>query len=87
MKPIDGDAMVARVEALWKNGAVDMNYFHIVREAVQMEPEIDVEPRCCRTCGWWMAVEEGGLCMDDLTVKYPNDEACRRWKRGEEAGR
>lgn len=43
MKIIDGHAMIARVEALYKKGAVDLAYFLIVREAVQMEPEIRPE--------------------------------------------
>lgn len=41
MKRIDGHAMIERVEELYREGKVDMNYFHIVREAVQMEPETD----------------------------------------------
>lgn len=41
MKLIDGHAMIQRVEALHKRGAVDLSYFNIVKEAVQMEPAVD----------------------------------------------
>lgn len=34
MKSIDGHAMIARVEGLQLKGAVDQDYFNIVREAV-----------------------------------------------------
>lgn len=43
MKPIDGHAMIKRIEELYRKGAVDLSYFDIVREAVQMEPAIDGE--------------------------------------------
>jgi hypothetical protein len=43
MKLIDGHAMIKRVEELYRKGAVDISYFNIVREAVQMEPAIDGE--------------------------------------------
>lgn len=44
MKLIDGHAMIQRVEALHKRGAVDLSYFNIVKEAVQMEPAVDAAP-------------------------------------------
>lgn len=44
MKIIDGHAMIERVEALQRKGAVDLSYFHIVREAVQMQPAVDAAP-------------------------------------------
>lgn len=51
MKPIDGHAMIARVEGLRLKGVVDQGYFNIVREAVQMEPQIDMEPVIhCANC-------------------------------------
>lgn len=51
MKQIDGHAMIQRVEALLKAGRVDLNYYNIVREAVQMEPEVDAAPVVrCKDC-------------------------------------
>lgn len=44
MKIIDGHALIARVEELYKRGSVDLSYFNIVREAVQMQPEVDAVP-------------------------------------------
>ena len=44
MKQIDGHAMIQRVEGLYKMGAVDLSYYNIVKEAVQMEPAVDAEP-------------------------------------------
>ena len=43
MKIIDGHAMIARVEALYNKGAVDLSYVLIIREAVQMEPALHLE--------------------------------------------
>lgn len=43
-KIISGDAMIARVKKLYEEGKVDLSYFNIVREAVQMEPAIEAEP-------------------------------------------
>ena len=65
MKPIDGHAMIARVEALYRRGAVDMSYYNIVKEAVQMEPTLEivrtsdrVNVTSCRNCKY------GKLCFD-----------------------
>lgn len=44
MKLIDGHAMIRRVEALYKRGAVDLSYYNIVKEAVQMETAVDAIP-------------------------------------------
>ena len=44
MKLIDGHAMLLRVKALQRKGAVDLSYYNIVKESVQMEPAVD--------CGW-----------------------------------
>ena len=44
MKLIDGHAMIQRVEALHKRGTVDLSYYNIVKEAVQMEPSVDAAP-------------------------------------------
>lgn len=43
MKIIDGHAMIKRVEELYRKGAVDLSYFNIVREAVQMEPALHLD--------------------------------------------
>ena len=43
MKIIDGHAMIKRVEELYRKGAVDLSYFIIVREAVQMEPALHLD--------------------------------------------
>ena len=45
MKIIDGHSMIARVEALYERGAVDLSYLLIVREAVQMEPALETSDR------------------------------------------
>lgn len=51
MKLIDGHAMIQRVEALHKRGTVDLPYYNIVKEAVQMEPSVDAVPVIlCRNC-------------------------------------
>lgn len=44
MKQIDGNAMIRRVEALYKRDAVDLSYYNIVKEAVQMETAVDAIP-------------------------------------------
>lgn len=54
MKLIDGHAMIQRVEALHKRGTVDLSYYNIVKEAVQMEPSVDAAPVVlCRDCIHW----------------------------------
>lgn len=57
MKPIDGHAMIKRVEELYRKGAVDLSYFNIVREAVQMEPTLHIE-----------GVAEKEVMMDDIRL-------------------
>lgn len=44
MKLIDGHAMIQRVKGLYKMGAVDLSYYNIVKEAVQMETAVDAVP-------------------------------------------
>ena len=44
MKQIDGHAMIARVKQLYDTGKVDLPYFNIVKESVQMEPPIEAIP-------------------------------------------
>ena len=41
MKLIDGDALIERVHELYAKGAVDLSYYNIVKEAVQMQPKLD----------------------------------------------
>lgn len=48
-KIIDGSAMIQRVRELYEKGKVDLPYYNIVKEAVQMEPALKaqepVEPK------------------------------------------
>jgi hypothetical protein len=39
-KIIDGSAMIQRVRELYEKGKVDLSYYNIVKEAVQMEPSV-----------------------------------------------
>ena len=39
-KIIDGTAMIQRVKELYESGKVDLPYYNIVKEAVQMEPAL-----------------------------------------------
>lgn len=56
-KLIDAHAMLRRVIALYEKGAVDLSYYNIVKEAVQMEPAVEAEPRV--------------LTLDELTAIEP----------------
>lgn len=71
MKLIDGHAMIQRVEALHKRGTVDLSYYNIVKEAVQMEPAVDAVPvahgrwECLATehnAYWWMVDANCSCC-------------------------
>lgn len=43
-KLIDGSAMLNRVKTLYDDGHVDLSYYNIVKEAIQMETPIDAVP-------------------------------------------
>ena len=44
MKLIDGHAMIERINELMKRRVVNLTYYDIVKEAVQMQPTIDAVP-------------------------------------------
>lgn len=50
-KIINGTAMIQRVKGLYESGKVDLSYYLIVKEAVQMEPAYDAISDSAEECG------------------------------------